>query len=79
MVDLSMFRRDEESNEEFERMQQFQYFYPINNYDRVIARVNRFIFNERLMSTPSKYTFYYYVKILADKLRRNLPITISKE
>lgn len=23
MVDLSMFRRDEESNEEFERMQQF--------------------------------------------------------
>lgn len=67
LVDLSMYRRDND-NEEFETMCEFVIFYPVNNFRAVIARYNYFIRKKVVIPMNSKYSLYYYVKQIIFKL-----------
>ncbi|CAD8122122.1 unnamed protein product [Paramecium sonneborni] len=77
MVDLSMYKRPDTQYEEFERMYSYNLYYPIDNYQNVINRLNSFLKWKLSRFIPSKYTFTFKVKRLVNKFLRPIKVEFN--
>ncbi|CAD8210901.1 unnamed protein product [Paramecium pentaurelia] len=77
MVDLSMYKRADQQSEEFERMYSYNLYYPIDNYQNVINRINLFLKWKLSRFIPSKYTFIFSVKRIINKFKKPTKVEIK--
>ncbi|CAD8124483.1 unnamed protein product [Paramecium sonneborni] len=77
MVDLSMYKRPDPQYEEFERMYQYNLYYPIDNYQNVINRLNSFLKWRLSKFIPSKYTFKFKVKRIINKFFKPIKVELN--
>ncbi|CAK61242.1 unnamed protein product (macronuclear) [Paramecium tetraurelia] len=79
MVDLSMYKRADPQSEEFERMYSYNLYYPIDNYQNVINRLNLFLKWRLSKFIPSKYTFTFDVKRIMEKINRTIKVELNQQ
>ncbi|CAK64949.1 unnamed protein product (macronuclear) [Paramecium tetraurelia] len=77
MVDLSMYKRADQDSEEFERMYSYNLYYPVDNYQNVINRLNLFLKWRLSRFIPSKYTFVFSVKRIVNKFKKPLKMELK--